>query len=137
MRQAPQDDPYLYTKQELLDQIAICMAGACAEEIFFGSRSTGSVGDIRQAMAIAEQIVAAGMSSLGVVDMDVLSPKVLHDEMQAIVKEQEEYVRRQLEACRDQVQQVACLLLEREKISGEEFRAIVGPLAPVSACQSA
>ena len=69
--------------------------------------------------------------------MDVLSPKVLHDEMQAIVKEQEEYVRRQLEACRDQVQQVACLLLEREKISGEEFRGIVGPLAPVSACQSA
>src|SRR5690606_14696982 len=39
MRQAPDDDPYLYTKQDLLDQIAVCMAGACAEEVFFGSRS--------------------------------------------------------------------------------------------------
>ena len=65
MRQAPQDDPYLHTKQELLDQIAICMAGACAEEMFFGSRSTGSVGDIRQAMTIAEQIVARGCRRWG------------------------------------------------------------------------
>lgn len=137
MRQAPEDDPYLYTKQELLDQIAVCMAGACAEEVFFGSRSTGAMGDIRQAMSIAQQLVAAGMSSLGVVDMDVLSPKALHDEMQRIVKEQEEYVRKQVEACRDQIQQVACLLLEREKLSGDEFRAVVGPLTPVTACVTA
>src|SRR5690606_40673245 len=48
MRQAPEDGPYLYTKQELLDQIAVCMAGACAEEVFFGSRSTGSRSEERR-----------------------------------------------------------------------------------------
>lgn len=132
MRQAPDDDPYLHTKQDLLDQIAVCMAGACAEEVFFGSRSTGSVGDVQQAMAIAGQLVAAGLSRLGVVDMEVLSPKALHDEMQAIVREQEAYARQQIEACRDRIQEVACLLLEREKIDGDTFRAIVGPLAPVT-----
>ena len=134
MRQAPLDDPYLHTKQELLDQIAICLAGASAEEVFFGSRSTGSVGDLQQAMRIAEQLVASGMSSLGVVDMDVISSKVLHDEMQAIVKEQELYVSRQVEACREQIHEVACHLLEREKLSGDEFRALIGPLTPVSVC---
>ena len=77
------------------------------------------------------------MSSLGVVDMEVLSPKALHDEMQAIVKEQEEYVRKQLEACRDQIQQAACILLEQEKISGDTFRNIVGPLTPVTMCSTA
>lgn len=131
MRQAPDDDPYLYTKQELLDQIAVCLAGAVAEEIFFGSRSTGSVGDLRQAMEIAQQLIGAGMSSLGVVDPDVISPKVLHDEMQAIVKEQERYVMRQLEACKEKVHEVACLLLEREKVSGDTFRQVIGYLAPL------
>lgn len=135
MRQTPEDDPYLYTKQELLDQIAVCLAGAAAEEIFFGSRSTGSVGDLRQAMDIAEQLVEAGMSSLGVIDPDVISPKVLHDEMQAIVREQEKYVMRQLEACKEKVHEVACLLLEREKISGATFREIVGYLAPITVCE--
>ncbi len=134
MRQSPEDDPYLQTKEEILDQIAVCVAGACAEELFFGSRSTGSVGDLRQAMDLAEQLVGAGMSGLGVVDPDVISPKVLHDEMRSIVTEQERYVTRQLEACRDQVQQVAFLLLEREKITGEQFREVVGRLAPISAC---
>lgn len=134
MRQAPQDDPYLQTKQELLDQIAVCLAGACAEEVFFGSRSTGAVGDLRQVMNIAEQIVASGMSSLGVVDMDVISTKVLHDEMQRIVKEQEQFVLRQVKACREQIHEVACLLLEREKLSGDEFRAALGPLAPITVC---
>ncbi len=62
MRQAPEDDPYLHTRQDLLDQIACCVAGARAEEVFFGSRSTGCAGDIRQAMTLAQQLVAAGMS---------------------------------------------------------------------------
>jgi len=132
MRQTPEDDPYLYTKQDLLDQIAVLMAGACAEEVFFGSRSTGSAGDVQQAMAVAGKLVEAGMSRLGVVDMEVLSPKALHDEMQAIVREQEAYARRQIEACRDRIHEAACLLLEREKIDGDTFRAIVGPLAPVT-----
>jgi len=136
MRQAPEDDPYLLTKEEILDQIAVCLAGACAEQIFFGSRSTGAVGDIRQAMDLAAKLVGAGMSGLGIVDTEMLPPKALHDEMQRIVHEQERYVMRQLEACKDQVQQVACILLERERISGEAFREVVGRLAPVSACNA-
>ncbi len=136
MRQAPDDDPYLQTKQEILDQIAVCVAGGCAEEIFFGCRSTGSVGDIRQAMDLAAKLVGAGMSDLGIVDTEVMSPKALHDEMQRIVREQEEYVLRQLTACKEQIQEVACILLEQEKISGDAFRKTVGRLTPISACMT-
>lgn len=134
MRQAPEDDPYLYTKQELLDQIAIALAGGAAEELFFGSRSTGAMGDLQQVIEISERLIAAGMSSLGVVNPDIVSSKLLHDETQRIIKEQEDYVRRQLEACRDKVQEVACILLEREKISGDAFREILGRMTAVSAC---
>src|SRR5690606_31948691 len=66
MRQAPEDDSYLQTKQEILDQIAVCVAGGCAEEIFFGSRSTGSVGDIRQAMDLAAKQIGRASCREGV-----------------------------------------------------------------------
>lgn len=134
MRQSPEDDPYLFTKQELLDQIAVYMAGAVAEEVFFGSRSTGSRGDLEQVVAIAEQLISAGMSSLGVVDLNTISSKEVHDEMQAIVAEQERWVRRQIKACKDKVQAAAFLLLEQEKISGDRFREIIGPLTPITTC---
>ena len=51
MRQTPADDQYLYTAEELHGQIAVLLAGAVAEEIVFGSRSTGSAGDFEQAAA--------------------------------------------------------------------------------------
>lgn len=132
MRQAPEDDPYLHTRQDLLDQIAVCVAGACAEEVFFGSRSTGCAGDIRQAMTLAQQLVAAGMSRLGVVDMEVLPSEALHAEMQAIVKEQEAFARQQIEAHRDRIHEAALLLLEREKLDGDTFRSLIRPPAPVT-----
>lgn len=126
MRRSPSDDPYLYTKQELLDEVAIAVAGTCAEQVFFGSRSTGATGDIEQVMKIAAQIIAGGMSSLGVVNMEMVPPKVLHEEMRAIVQERERFVLGQLESFRKDVQRAADLLLEKERLSGGELRDIVG-----------
>src|SRR5690625_4956302 len=57
MRQTPEDDQYLYTQDELHGQIAVLLGGAAAEEIVFGSRSTGSAGDFQQAVELAERIV--------------------------------------------------------------------------------
>ena len=84
MRQAPEDDPYLYTKDELLDQIAVCLAGAVAEEVFFGSRSTGSIGDFEQAVDIAERLIAAGMSDLGIINPETIGAQRLHAQVQRI-----------------------------------------------------
>lgn len=131
MRQAPENDPYLYTKDEMLDQIAVCLAGAVAEEVFFGSRSTGSIGDFEQAVDIAERLISAGMSDLGIINPETIGAQRLHAQVQRILREQEHFVQRQIEACRDKLQTAACLLLERERLSGDEFREIIGHLVPL------
>ena len=79
MRQHGQDDQYLYTKAELLARIQVCMAGAVAEELVFGERSTGAVSDIEQAAEIARKIVFAGLSDLGVVTSDLPSGVLVHN----------------------------------------------------------
>ena len=58
-RQAPVDDRYLYTREEILGQIAICLSGAVAEELAVGSRSTGAMGDLSEAIELAKQMVLA------------------------------------------------------------------------------
>ncbi|HHW13541.1 MAG TPA: AAA family ATPase [Firmicutes bacterium] len=123
MRQAPRDDQYLYTKQELLDQIAVCVAGAAAEEIFFGSRSTGSASDFQQAVKLAKQLVLAGMSDLGVVSEETLPGRLLHETQGRLIEEQVQRARQIIAERREGVVKVVAQLTERERIGGDEFRA--------------
>lgn len=128
IRRHPEEDQYLYTKSELLDQIQICMAGAVAEEIIFGQRSTGAIEDIRQAAKIAKQIIFAGLSNLGVVDDD-LPGSILSQEVSNIIKEQDEKVREYLCLSEGRLRIIAQKLLDSEKLSGTEFRKILGETA--------
>lgn len=122
MRQTPEDDQYLYTQDELHGQIAVLLGGAAAEEIVFGSRSTGSAGDFQQAVELAERIVHAGMSRLGIVHKDRLAPNVLHDEIQHILQTEHERVRSWLEARRTVLDELAKRLIEEEQVDGDDLR---------------
>lgn len=128
MRQNPENDQYLYTRQELLDRIQVCMAGAVAEELVFGERSTGAIGDIDQATNIAKKMVFAGLSKLGVVSQD-LPTNLLYEEVAKIIREEEQEVRGYLEANLCQLQLIAADLIENEKLSGEQFRSYLSPVA--------
>lgn len=132
MRQSPEADQYLYTRQDLLDQISVCLGGAIAEEVFIGSRSTGAVGDLSQAVDLVERLINSGLSDLGVVNPQTLPNNMMHEEMQKVIHQQETFVRRQVEACRDKLQEVALHLLEYEKMSGDDFRRIIGETQPLS-----
>lgn len=123
MRQAPADDQYLYTPEELRGQIAVMLAGAAAEEVAFGGRSTGSAGDFQQAAQLAERMVYAGLSRLGIVHKDRLAPNVLHDEIQFIVHSELERVRNWLEEHRSVLDKLARRLVEEERVDGDELRA--------------
>ena len=123
MRQTPADDQYLYTCDELRGQIAVALGGAVAEELILGNRSTGSAGDFEQAAQLAERMVLAGMSRLGIVHKDRLPPNVLHDEIQAILHQEEQRVRAWLADHRDALIDLAKRLLEDEKLAGDELRA--------------
>ncbi len=133
MRQTPAADQYLFTRDELLGQIAVALGGAAAEELVFGSRSTGSAGDFEQAAQLAERMVLAGLSQLGIVHKDRIAPNVLHDEIQAILQQEEQRVRAWLAAHRDVLVEMAQRLLEHEKLSGDELRARLAAFVPPAA----
>jgi len=101
----------------------VALGGAVAEELILGNRNTGSAGDFEQAAQLAERMVLAGMSRLGIVHKDRLPPNVLHDEIQAILHQEEQRVRAWLADHRDALIDLAKRLLEDEKLAGDELRA--------------
>lgn len=125
VRQAPDGDRYLYSKHQVLDQIAIALGGAIMEEMFFGSRSTGSKGDFDQAVEAAHEIIYGGMSSLGVVSRQHVLSEDVNREVQAIIGEQEKRVREFLERHRVLAEALAEELLKEEKLSGSRVRELI------------
>jgi cell division protease FtsH len=62
-QQLPQDDRHTYSKEFLLNTIAILMGGRVAEEIVFQQRTTGAANDIEKATQLARRMVCEwGMS---------------------------------------------------------------------------
>ncbi|NMB26083.1 MAG: AAA family ATPase [Firmicutes bacterium] len=125
MRQAPEGDRYLYSKEQLLDQIAIALGGAVLEEMVFGSRSTGSRGDFEQAVEAAEQLIYSGMSELGVVSKQHVRSQDIDGEVRSIIGHQEARVREFLGAYQDVIEPLAEELLRQEKLSGTRFRELM------------
>ncbi len=121
IRRNSEEDQYLYTQSQLQDQIQICMAGAVAEELVFGQRSTGAIEDIKQATNIAKQLIFAGLSNLGVVSED-LPADALARGIADIIKEEEDKVREYLRLNEAKLHQIARALLDKEELSGAEFR---------------
>ncbi len=127
IRQNPRNDQYLYTKDQLLGAIRVCVAGAISEELIFGQRSTGAVGDIQQATDLAKRMVFAGLSPLGIVSSELPSNQ-LHDAIVGIISEQEEAVKIFLGERTETMRKAAVYLQEEGTITGEMFRGILQPL---------
>ena len=122
VRQAEQEDRYLYTARQLEDQIAVALGGALAEELELGSRSTGAVGDIDRAAELARRMVFAGMSPLGVVAREHVPERLLHEAVSSILAAQEARVRELLHRHRDVLRAVASVLAEQERVDGDQVR---------------
>ena len=61
--QVPEQEKYLNTKEELQEKIITALGGRAAEEIFFGTVTTGAANDIEQATSMARQMITRfGMS---------------------------------------------------------------------------
>ncbi|MDI6631223.1 MAG: AAA family ATPase [Bacillota bacterium] len=125
LRQKSEDDNYLYTEEQLSDRLSVLLAGAVAEEIVLGSRSTGATNDFEQAVGVAETMVRAGMSELGVVALDDLPDDVWHQALSRLLKREEERVKAYLQPRKDLVIQIAQQLLLEERLSGEVFRSVL------------
>ncbi|MDQ0088050.1 ATP-dependent metalloprotease FtsH [Paenibacillus anaericanus] len=122
VRHNPQEEKYLYTKGYLEGQIMVTLAGAAAEEIYYGGRSTGSSNDFEQALNIVHTMLTSGMTSLGIVNMDMVTKEVLMKENALILDELFSRTKQLLMDHSAVFDQSLDILLSEERLSGEQFR---------------
>ena len=141
----PNEDTSYMSRAKLLDRITMAMGGNAAEEIVNGDVTTGAVGDLKSATQIARSMVTEyGMSSvighmyLGgdheiFIGRDFSQQVNYSDEVAAVIDEE---VRKILEKGyataksilsneKAKLDQLAAYLLDMEKITGEQFAAVM------------
>ncbi len=141
--QVDEGDKYLMSKEEILNKIATFTGGRCAEELIFGSITTGASNDIEQATRLARAMITQygmdddfGMVALSTQNNIYLggdstlacapeTAKLIDDTVVRVVKEQHDKAKKILEDNLASLHQLAKYLYEHETITGEEFMAIL------------
>ena len=144
--QVPEEDHFLSSRDEMLDQIAVLLGGRTAEELFCGDITTGASNDLERATKIAREMVTRyGMSEeLGTQvfgeaqhevflgrdyaqknDYSAETAKRIDDEVERIMREGHDRAREVLSARGDQMRTMAELLLDRETVEGPAVDALL------------
>jgi cell division protease FtsH len=148
--QLPIEDKHSYTKESLLDRIAVLMGGRAAEEIIFNTMTTGAGNDIERATEMARKMVCEwGMSEkLGPVSFGKKDEQIflgremamhknfseataveIDTEIRRIVDENYERVKHLLTDNVDLLHIISNALIEKENLSGLEIEALMGQKA--------
>lgn len=122
MRQTPQDDQYLYTRDYMEGDIAVLVGGMFAEQLIFDNPSTGAMGDLKEAIKLAYKIIDAGMSQLGIVDIDSLPKDQMHAVAIEIINNKGDKVYKYLNERKQLISLLAENLINTEVMSGELLR---------------
>jgi cell division protease FtsH len=146
-QQLPTEDRYLMTREELFSRLCVLVGGRVAEEIIFQDISTGAQNDLQKATDIARSMVTEyGMSEklglvtfererrpfmldMGSVPANEYSEETARDidaEISQLVEKAHERVRKMLTRGQHQLEIVAQKLLEKETLTGDELRELVG-----------
>ena len=142
--QVEQNDKVLMNKEELLNKIATLTGGRAAEEVVFGSITTGASNDIEQATKLARAMVTRyGMTDeFDMVAMETVTnqylggdatlacsadtQKEIDKKVVETVKAEHKKAKALLEANRAKLDELANYLYEKETITGAEFMNILG-----------
>lgn len=141
--QISENDSVLMTKEELFNKIVTMTGGRSAEEVVFGSITSGASNDIEQATKLARNMVTRlGMTE----EFDMMATEVIANrylggdaalqcseatagkidaKVLALIKEAHEKARTILQDNRDKLDVLAQYLLEKETITGEQFMALL------------
>lgn len=141
--QVAEEESVLLTKEEAFNKITTITGGRTAEEVIFGSITSGAANDIEQATRMARAMVARlGMSQ----EFDMMGLETINNqylggdaslicsaetatkidlEVLAIIKAAHAKAREILEANKEKLHELAAFLLEKETITGVEFMAIL------------
>lgn len=149
--QVPEEEKYLSSKEEMLTMIRTFCGGRAAEEITFGSVTTGASNDIERATRLARQMITMyGMSDeFGLVALETVENRYLDgrtvlncsDETAAKV---DEAIRKVMKECYEKTKvmlreneeilaKASEFLIEKETITGKQFmeifRAVKNPIS--------
>ena len=142
----PEKDEMFNTRGKMLQEITVSLGGRVAEEIVFDDITTGASQDIKQATALAKAMVTKfGMSEeLGLINYDHDNEEVFvgrdfgnqgRSYGEEVAGKIDREVKRIIDECYVEAKRIICehnnvleacaaLLLEKEKITGEEFEAL-------------
>ena len=141
--QVEEGNHYLMTKEEIESKIATFTGGRAAEEVVFGSVTTGASNDIEQATKLARAMITRyGMSDeFGMVALETVTNQYLggdaslacsaetqtkiDQQVVALVQKQHDKAVKLLMDNREKLDQLATYLYEKETITGEEFMRIL------------
>jgi len=144
-------DRLVLQRDDLLMQIITVMAGAAAEELYFGQLSTGVEGDLDRAAKVARSMVVSyGMSpafgpvSIGekagevflgrdITSLGNVSPiqqERIENEVRRIVTESMEIAKRVIAENRDAMAEMVSTLVEQETLSGVALEAMLASVRP-------
>jgi cell division protease FtsH len=144
-QQLPEEERYAHDKEFLDDMLSVLLGGRVAEEIVFGSQSTGASNDLVRGTEIARRMVREwGMSdrvgpmawgSQGAVflgedlvhtrDYSDETARVIDEEVERILREREQHTTELLTSFRPGLDAVARALLQHETLDGLEVERLV------------
>lgn len=125
VRHHPLDEQYLYTKEEIEAQIQVALAGAVAEEMIFGNRSTGSQNDFEQANRYTRLLIESGLSDLGILNMELANKEQMQKESTKILERLLRVTRQMLSEYKPVYSETLAILLAEEVINGDDFRRML------------
>ena len=141
--QVEEGEHYLMCKEEIENKVATLTGGRAAEEVVFGSVTTGASNDIEQATKLSRAMITRyGMSEeFDMVAMETVTNQYLGGDASLacsaetqtqidrqvveLVKKQHEKARKILTENRQKLDELAAYLYEKETITGEEFMSIL------------
>lgn len=148
--QLPEEDRYAYTKDYLVNQIAILFGGRVAEELFMNQMTTGASNDFERATDLARKIVTRwgmttemgpviygenesevflGRSVTSTKHVSEATMQKIDETVRNILEQQYALVRNLLDTNRDKVEAMAQMLLEKETIDATEIQTIMNAVA--------
>ena len=129
------EDP-IYKQAELVSRLAMALAGREAELLVFENVSSGASDDLKRASELAINMVgslgfseAFGLLSVAGVPKELLGPDIqaaVLKEARLMLNTSQATCHRLLRTHREQLDALAARLLEREVLSGDELKALLG-----------
>ncbi|PRR85380.1 ATP-dependent zinc metalloprotease FtsH [Clostridium luticellarii] len=141
--QLPEEEKYLNTKEEMMDQICVMLGGRSAEEVRFNSISTGASNDIERATRVARSMVTMygmterfdmmGLESIQnkyldgrpIQNYSAETASIIDEETLKIIRKSHEKSKTILKDNMELLVIISKKLIEKETLMGDEFMGII------------